>query len=437
MNIEYQKKVKLGRDKMAQARNSVLTTRRAYAPSLVTLPSVESEEVDIAATDGKRIFYNPIAFADMGLRDCSLVIMHEIGHKWGMHPQRMAKLKATDPEIENIAMDLAFNCVLGDQESYYPRFMIFPTVGKYSHLPWGLSYEAYSKLLRDEKQQQQQRGDGDEGKDDNTMGDTGNEGGASEGGQDGDEGSTDENGTDESSEGEVRKFRGGDVIPSDGAEIQDVIKELNSGMSLSKCNNYYSKDKSGATVRKMLNDLITPPKIDYRRALRMYLAEKMSKRKRSYGRQSRFSGEFILPGYVRDSTICKTALVIDTSGSMNGLEQEVAAEVFGIVETFKQTLMLYTADTEVHQRIEVRNIGDLGVIKREGFKGGGGTDMGPAFRMAVRDGCKLIVNITDLCFSAPPNPRIPVIWADISEWGNECQVKQFGYGQYLKVEMGG
>ena len=37
MNIEYQKKVKLGRDKMAQARNSVLTTRRAYAPSLVTL----------------------------------------------------------------------------------------------------------------------------------------------------------------------------------------------------------------------------------------------------------------------------------------------------------------------------------------------------------------------------------------------------------------
>ena len=68
-----------------------------------------------------------------------------------------------------------------------------------------------------------------------------------------------------------------------------------SGLSLSKCNNYYSKDKSEATVRKMLNDLIAP-KIDYRRALRMYLAEKMSKRKRSYGRQSRFSGSLSFRG---------------------------------------------------------------------------------------------------------------------------------------------
>ena len=111
--------------------------------------------------------------------------MHEIGHKWGMHPQRMAKLKATDPEIENIAMDLAFNCVLADQERY--------TTSRY-YLQLGSTviyrgyHEAYSKLLRDETTAQQ-RGDGDEGKDDNTMGDTGNEGVRLKAGKIGDEGS--------------------------------------------------------------------------------------------------------------------------------------------------------------------------------------------------------------------------------------------------------
>lgn len=435
-------KAKIGVDKVSKARDMVFNTRRAYGTGLISMGMVETDDVPAMATDGKRIFYNPKWCADKTLDNIMFVIMHEILHKWGAHPYRMSKMNVDDHEIANIAADLAINCVLVNQENRIPDDIdiLLPGYGDYADMPRDMSFEwYYDKLKKDRDEQNQQQNDSDKA-DESQDGD---EEGGNSGGQDGDpdeqdgnsdgqSGSSDENG-DKKGDGS-HPFAGGDVIPSDEVDIQDIVKEMSASIATSPTNTYgrTPADKAYDAIRKMLDEVINPPKVDYKKLLKRYMTEQMAKRKRSFARPSRYRGQFILPGYIKDKTICKTAVIIDTSGSMDSRTIETANEIYAIAEQYMQKVVIYMCDDKLRAIVPINSQSDIDKVKQMGFVGGYGTDMRPAFKQAVLDGCKLIINITDMCFyNYPENPRIPVIWVDIAGYRRQGDVP---YGVHIKVE---
>lgn len=446
-----------GLKRIQEAVQIVRRTKPVYAVPLLTMPFKACTSTAIMATDGKVIRYNDKRCSTMPLTDLCFVLQHEVLHKWGMHPRRSKELGASNHQLANIAADLAVNSLLIEQGESLPTSfgMYVPGMDEYSHLPIGESFEYYYTALFGERSKQddhnaqtdgedqsedKQDENGDDAgnqdnkpEDDNTGdGDEDSEGdGASSGNEQGGDGSAAGDDDSHSPAGECDEEDdaglANDVIPSGDQSELDNLKEVQAGIAAAES---YGDQKSLATVKKLLGELTAKPKVDWKLRLKVYLDAASSKRKRSYSRESRRRSQFILPSYRRDKTLCRTFIVVDTSGSMDEHLYTILDECLGIVSAYPDaSLTVVMCDTTIHGVYEVSSKQDIEMIRAKGMPGLGGTDMTPAFDYAIEHNAQLIICLTDMCMRFPPRPAIPVVWGDLGRTGRVA-----GYGEVLKMK---
>jgi len=168
-------------------------------------------------------------------------------------------------------------------------------------------------------------------------------------------------------------------------------------------------------------------KVDWRDVLSQLLGEYGDMRDVSYRRPSRRSesaGAY-LAGFDRygyDDVV----ILWDTSGSMNGREQDILGEfINGICEDLSLPVRVICCDTQV--TCDVRDVEEACAIIPH-IKGGGGSDFRPAFKMLAEEGFSgVVVVFTDGMIDVPtdkPQHLREVIWClepgsgDRSGWGD-------------------
>lgn len=73
-----------------------------------------TEDIPIAATDGKTLFFHPRSYGDLPAAQRDAVFLHELLHAALLHPMRRG---IRDPELFNIAADIVVNGMVGCYES--------------------------------------------------------------------------------------------------------------------------------------------------------------------------------------------------------------------------------------------------------------------------------------------------------------------------------
>lgn len=193
---------------------------------------------------------------------------------------------------------------------------------------------------------------------------------------------------------------------------------------------------------------IAPPKIDWRTKLAKVVKAAFAYRPGAittswtrFGRKQ--AGLGFGPGKpvtpIWRSPVPRVTVVIDTSGSMGGGEGSplwvAAGEVSGILKATNSAVTIVACDASVHAIKECRTWQEA--VKE--FKGGGGTDMRPAFRAIMERRNilppEVVICITDGCIG-DPGPQLPgvkMIWVIVggmtqpcATWGDTIIVDETG-----------
>lgn len=153
--------------------------------------------------------------------------------------------------------------------------------------------------------------------------------------------------------------------------------------------------------------------VAYRAGAGDYRYDRPSRRQSAFGYGS---GSPVFPAL--RMPIPRVAVIVDTSGSMG--REELAqglAEVKAILAGANAQVDFFACDAAVHVARKVRNITEvMGLLK-----GGGGTDMRPAFDAVAKlpQPSEVIICATDGMIGDPgPKPRAHVIWLAVGSFGD-------------------
>jgi predicted metal-dependent peptidase len=364
-------------EKLADARAKIIFSRNLkvsfYSRGAVSMNFLPDWTIDTGATDGRRMIYNP-DFVE-GLTPGATVgfIVHETLHNLLGHH---ARLGDRNPELANIAMDLAINGPLRKCGIELPPGGLLPGEGAYAKYPDGLMFEEYYARLRDDKQHQQPQGAGK---------DPGKCGGVMKPGK----GSPDEC---KAAEQAARQI------------LQDSI-DASKGLGTLPGN-----------LQKQLGEALTP-QVNWREALRSFVT-KLAKSDYSWSRPNRrfLDAGLYLPS-LRSYEIGDVVVAFDTSGSIYcdaELLAKFAGEINSIMAEFPtSTLTVIYADDGI-QRVDVLHAGEGDELSPDA-PGGGGTSHIPVFeyiaKMDSDEPPSCVICLTDLetVFPRTP-PEIPVLW---------------------------
>jgi len=194
-----------------------------------------------------------------------------------------------------------------------------------------------------------------------------------------------------------------------------------------------------AGIARWAEEVLGPPRIPWQQKLarlcRSAVAYRAGAGDYRYDRPSRRQGAF---GYGTGSPVFpalrmpvpQVAIVADTSGSMGEDELRTGLEeTKGILAAVGATVDFYACDAEVHTAVKVRTVQEA----CRALKGGGGTDMAPAFAAIMRAPRKasVIVVCTDGQIGDPgPKPAAHVIWLVVGPHRNTT----FPWGEVVEVE---
>lgn len=165
--------------------------------------------------------------------------------------------------------------------------------------------------------------------------------------------------------------------------------------------------------------------VAYRPGAGDYRYDRPSRRQGAFGYGT---GAVVFPALRMPIPQC--AVIVDTSGSMGSEELESGLkEVKGILSAVGAQIDFYACDAEVHSARKVSRIQEVLQL----LKGGGGTDMRPAFEAAMRATRKpeIIVCVTDGQIGDPgPKPAgAHVVWLIVGSyrntnlpWGEVCEL---------------
>jgi predicted metal-dependent peptidase len=323
--------------------------------------------------------YNPEFVQECSDDKLDFIMLHECMHVACNHHRRAVAMgisSVKDFRVANIAMDACINEALREASYYLDEYNgITPEViGQPGKMAWEARYQHLDKL---EKTLSKLAKDGKEGP---GAGDCGSCAGNSQEGEPSD-GDGDGEGR---SETEMRAAR---------TETARAIAAQGS--------------KGRGTVPGMLQDWaateLAPPKIDWRRHMRHLIRNAIAYRPDAiditYRRMSRRQaglgygmGKPIAPAWY--APVPKIGVILDTSGSMYGLFEAAYSEIAGILRAVGAEILEVDCDAESYGVRRVNSMRDL----RE-RKGGGGTDMRPAFEALEKLGRgkrpEIVICVTD------------------------------------------
>lgn len=389
------------------------------------MTDVYTMDIPTAATDGRRIFINPVYITEKKPAERVFIYAHEVYHVIMSHCQRV-KHYATEKTLRGIefdksqfnqAADYVINADLIEQGvgMINPSWLYDP---KYTGAD--LAEDVYEKIY----QKQPPGGGGCKGK-------TAGQGGKAKPGKGDAQADANGGSFDEIMEPAVDPVTGKEDLP-DQAEFKEAIaRAAGAAKAIGNMPGSF----------KRLVDEILEPQVDWREHVRMLITGRIGSRAETWNRPNRrrlalskgnIEQMVIMPG--RKGYGCDTVVVgYDNSGSIGDKEAAAFfAEIGGVLNDVRpKRVVLMVCDTRVTQVDEANSLDELQVIRKKGIKGGGGTLFQPVFEKVEELGLKpaALIYLTDMCGPLDfKGPSYPTIWCSTSkgitaEFGDVVEIK--------------
>lgn len=367
--------------RLAKAKTSLVLEHPFVGTIALGMPHTYSDAVPTAATNGKRVLYNPAFVSDLTDEELKFLVAHECMHPMLEHNFRR---QSRDPKKWNMAADYVINQLLVDEG--IGKFIEGGCLNKALYdAGQGVSEQIYT-LLPD------QDGDGD--------GDGPGIGGAGQDLEDGE-------GTAQDQAQEAAEWK---VKVAQAAQAAKMMGKLSAGMA-------------------RLVDSILNPTVDWRDVLQKFVVKHKTD-ERSFSRPNRrFMSQGLYMPSRSGERMGPIAFLVDCSGSVDDAQlAQMAAEVRTVHEDLRpEKLHVVYFDAEVtHYDCFLPD--DTVSIS---FHGGGGTDVRAAFDFLDAEGhaeglaCTIV--LTDGYTPYPEGSSTPVIWAMTTDmnapFGEHCRVK--------------
>jgi predicted metal-dependent peptidase len=379
------------------------------AMNLELIPVVD-HRCATAATDGKRIFFNPHFLNSLTQEERLTILAHEIWHCGLSHFSREDG-KIEEHEMWNHAIDHEVNSLLQDDGFTIPVHAVLYREYK------GESAETVFEKIRDGEIKM--RG---EVIDDHNLNNP------SEAGDENQNSGTDGWSTIEADgDGNLKVKVDSDYTPQ---RSDDVWKDWKNKM-MAAAQQCQDRGVDMGAYSGRLEDLFDS-KIHWRELLCQYLTPLFGSTRKWLPPNRRYVYKKMYLPSIRKEKQLKIVIAVDTSGSTTGhIVKTFVSEVFSILNTFGgYELRLIQCDMNINcdETFDIDNpfIADDFVLR-----GGGGTDFNPIFELVNKDQepPELLLYLTDGYGPAPPTqPEYPVIWGVIEggrmpcDWGKEVNI---------------
>jgi|LakMenE18May11ns_1017448.scaffolds.fasta_scaffold9956577_9 predicted metal-dependent peptidase len=428
------------KQKISRALTKLLLSPKPEAPffssCVMQLDIEEKASAKTMSTDGKNIYYNSEFVEKLSDEELIGTLCHEIWHILFFHHTRMG---ARNPELWNIAADLAINPICLEQNFLLPQGVCVPGVKPFETLPKDLTAEAYYELLKDPK-----NGIPQEKTNDNPIPSNGNgsnpdkdldddsdscfeENDSSDSSSESDSDFDSDFGSDSTSDydfeedaeetptktnapNETIKYKCpqtfGEVMPPGKAtpeELREAESDTELMTEMAKQTAQMRGDLPGSLSRILAQK---KPKVDWKHLLQEYLL-KFSKSETVWTKpDKRFYPKYHLPS-LGGKELGTIVFLIDTSGSINtNLLSAFAAEVNDFRSQHKKNTAILWHDVKVYKE-EILEPDDLWEPK---VKGGGGTCHIEVIGKALDYQPDLIVCLTDCYSQYPADPGVDTLF---------------------------
>jgi predicted metal-dependent peptidase len=354
-----------------------------------------TRDIPTAATDGRRIFYNPAYLASLKPSERVFVFAHEVDHVICKDPQRMKTHKAAgsidgapfDQQQYNIAADYVINAGLVEQGVG----MINPD--------WMWAQDVDGNQIREEVYKRKYK------KPPESQGSSGKAGKGAKG----DGAARAQGNQDQVLEPETDPVTGREDLPSE-MEFKEAIARAAAAAK--------AMGNMPDSLLRKINEILQP-QVDWRDHLRMTITGRIGSNREDHSRLNRrravLNPLICLPG--RRGNGAGTIVVgVDTSGSISQDElNRYLAEVGGIIADVRpKRVVVIGCDARVSQVEEAATLDDVGEIAAKGLGGGGGTSFIPVFKYVDEHDLRpdALIYCTDGYGAWPAEaPRYPTIWA--------------------------
>lgn len=362
--------------RIIKARTQLLLDHPFFGTIALNMPMSLSEDVKTAATNGKRVIFNPDFVEELTDEELKFLVAHEVCHPMLEHPFRM---KGRDHRKWNMAGDYVINKLLHDEG-----------IGK---MPEG-------GLLDDHIYQQ---GGGTTDGIYNILPDPppGDNSGPAGGG---------------SGNGPLDDCEPGEGTP---AELEQQAAEWKVGTAQA-AQTAKMMGKLSANLERFVGEVLQP-KVNWEDVMRRFLV-KCKSDNRSFARPNRrFLSQGLYLPTASGETLGDVVFAVDCSGSIGPDElNQFAAEVRAVKEDFNPTqLHVLYFDSEI---CHYDKFGPDDELHMEPH-GGGGTAFSPIFAYCQEHGIDPVacVVLTDMyCNDFGPAPSYPVLWVSTSPEGQGC-----------------
>lgn len=391
--------------KISKAKARLLMNHPFFATLLLRTEVVETTDVELAATDGERMYFNPKFLDELSIEDTMAVMCHEIGHDSLLHSLRLG---ARNHDFWNQAADHAINLMLEDQGFKAPKAV----PGGWLADPQfkGMSADKIYDHLR-RNQPPPNSGGGGKGK--------GKPGAGSPPPGKGGGGQPSPTGQ--------RDWLHGDVLPSKvaGDPASQAAAEQKAKQKVAAAANMARMaGKLHGDLERMVDEFLEA-KVTWTDVLREYMT-RIVKARENWGRRNRRFSAFYMPTR-RSTQMGPIVFIPDTSGSMWGDDMEkICSEMAHCAsQTQPENITVLWADTKV-QGEQVFTPDEFEFSKLVPV-GGGGTDMRVPLAHAEQLDPQVVVLMTDGYTPWPDAPPpYPVIiintttskcpdWAEVIE----------------------
>jgi len=354
-------------NKLQQARTTMVLRHPFFASLLLGTPCEERDDIPTAATDAKKIYYNPTFFAPMPVEHVIGVLAHEVLH---IALDHIYRINNRNRIVWNYAADYAINMMLRDCGIELPKPHLFDEKWR------GMNAEQiYDHLLQDAEK----KGGGAGGKG-HGMGD----------------------------DYEAGEATAGDILPSPSAgdpaqEAEDRRKtqqRVAQAATMARL-----AGKLPGSLERLISEMLDPV-VPWQHLLRDYMTRTSNDDETWQKRNRRFE-HVVLPTRHSEG-MGKIVMIGDVSGSITAEDlNRVGSEGSAIAQDCRpEQLIVLWVDTKV-QREEVYEPGDP--IDMHPL-GGGGTDMRVGIDRALELEPDVIVLITDGHTPWPSaEPDVPLI----------------------------
>lgn len=376
--------------KISKAKARLLMDHPFFATLLLRTEVVITDQVELAATNGEQMFFNPDFLDLLTVEDTMAVMCHEIGHDSLLHSLRLGM---RDPEQWNIAGDHAINLVLEDQGMKAPKAMPGGWLADQQYKSWSAD-RIYDDLKRKGK------------------------GGGRKPGQPKQNGKNGKPGPHQPGKDGLH----GDILPSPTAKdpaAQAKAEQRAKQKVASAANMARMAGKLHGELARMVDEFLET-KVDWTDVLRDKMLQVVKERDNWARRNRRFS-KFYLPTR-RSLKMGPMIFIPDTSGSMWGDDMEkICSEMAHCAaQTQPESIRVIWADTKVAGEQEF-TADEFSFAALEP-KGGGGTDMRVPLAYVENDDPLVVVLMTDGYTPWPDHVDYPLIIICTTE----CEIPDIG-----------